>query len=124
MLDVTVTLRLPATSAAPFAARHGVVEGLRLRGDLAMQTALLVSEAVTNSVLHAGLAEGEEVHIDAWWIGDLLRVEVCDEGGGFASPSPAGERDGGRGLDIIGQLAERWGVHSDGHTRIWFELAG
>ena len=53
-----------------------------------------------------------------------MRVEVCDAGSGPHTPSPAGPREGGRGLTIIDRLAERWGLRFDGHTRIWFELAG
>jgi len=123
-MDATaINLRLPASSGAPRAARRGVVEGLALDGELAASAALLVSEVVTNSVLHAGLDASDHVHVDAWWADGRLRVEVCDEGGGLRRPSPAPPREGGRGLDLIGYLAERWGVHCDGHTRVWFELA-
>ncbi len=118
-----LALRLPATRAAPGAARHGLVDGLALRGPLARSAALLVTEAVTNSVLHAGLDAGDVVHVDAWWEGDRLRVEVCDEGGGLGSVSPAGPRDGGFGLGLIGDIADCWGLESDGRTRVWFELA-
>jgi len=118
-----VTLRIPASPAAPRAARRAVVDGLALDGELATTAALLVSEAVTNSVLHAGLDPSELVHVDAWWSGDCVHVEVCDEGGGLASISPAGPREGGHGLNLIGRLAERWGVSCDGRTRVWFELA-
>ncbi len=123
-MDATaINLCLPASAAAPRAARRGVVDGLALDGGLAASAALLISEAVTNSVLHAGLAASDHVHVDAWWADGRLRVEVCDEGGGLSRPSPAGPRDGGHGLNLIGRLSERWGVHCDGHTRVWFELA-
>ena len=118
-----VTLRLPASPAAPRAARRAVVDGLYLDGELATSAALLVSEAVTNSVLHAGLDPSELVHVDAWWSGDCVHVEVCDAGGGLDSRSPAGSREGGYGLNLIRRLAERWGMSSNGHTRVWFELA-
>ncbi|MDQ3630506.1 MAG: ATP-binding protein [Actinomycetota bacterium] len=124
-MDVpSVTLRLPASKTAPRAARRGVVDGLALEGELAVSTALLVSEAVTNSVLHASLAPDDLVHVDASRTEGRVRVEVCDEGIGLYAPSPAGPRDGGHGLKIIDRLAERWGLYSDGRTRIWFELAG
>ena len=118
-----VTLRLPASPAAPRAARRGVVDGLALDGELARSAALLISEAVTNSVLHAGLAPSDLVRVDAWWSGDCVHVEVCDEGGGLDSPSAAGPREGGHGLNLIGRLAERWGFSCDGQTRVWFEIA-
>lgn len=124
MASDTVKLSIPLTAVAPRAARRGVVDGFALEGQLAVDVALLVSEAVTNSVLHAGLTECDLVHVDAWRYDGGLHVEVCDEGAGMCSPSPAGRREGGRGLDLIGALAQRWGVHSDGHTRIWFDVAG
>ncbi|MCW3009603.1 MAG: regulatory protein [Solirubrobacterales bacterium] len=121
----SLALRIPASDAAPRVARHEVVDVMGLHGTLAANAALLVSEAVTNSVLHAGLGTCDVVHVDAFWVADGgLRVEVCDEGGGLRKPSSAGPRDGGHGLNLIGHLARRWGVVSDGHTRIWFELAG
>ncbi|CAA9493784.1 MAG: hypothetical protein AVDCRST_MAG53-1678 [uncultured Solirubrobacteraceae bacterium] len=120
----SVTLRLPASTTAPRAARRGVVDGLALEGELAHSTALLVSEAVTNSVLHASLQADDLVHVAASRTERVVRVEVCDEGSGMHRPSPAGPRDGGHGLNIIDRLAERWGLHSDGRTRLWFELAG
>jgi len=123
MQDTGVALRLPASPAAPRAARRGVVDGLALDGELARSAELLISEAVTNSVLHAGLEPSDVVHVDAWWSGDCVHVEVCDEGGGLHSPSAAGPREGGYGLNLIGRLAERWGVSCDGHTRVWFEIA-
>ncbi len=119
-----LSLRLPVTTRAPRQARHQVVDGLELDGSLAAGVALLVSEAVTNSVLHAGLDARDVVHVDAWWCDGCVRIEVCDEGAGLHSPSPAGPREGGRGFKLIDRLAERWGVHSDGHTSVWFELAG
>ena len=121
-----VTLRLLPDVRAPRAARRAVVDTLSLRDGLAHDAALLISEAVTNSVLHANLTPESRIHVDAWWAGERLRVEVCDDGDGLSSPSPAGpgpDRDGGHGLGIISALADRWGVVSDGHTRIWFELA-
>lgn len=123
MPDNGLSLDFAALPTAPHDARHGVVDGLALTGQLASSTALLISEAVTNSVLHAGLDVDGVVHVDAWWTGLVLRVEICDEGRGMSSPSPAGPREGGHGLNLISHLASRWGVHSNGHTRVWFELA-
>lgn len=119
-----VTLRLPVTPAAPRAARHGVVDGLALVGELAASVSVLVSEAVSNSVLHAGLDASDLVHVNAWWTDAGVHVEVCDQGGGLRSESPSGPRDGGYGLDLIDALASRWGADSNGVTRVWFDLAG
>jgi anti-sigma regulatory factor (Ser/Thr protein kinase) len=100
------------------------VDGLALEGELAASTALLVSEAVSNSVLHASLAPDDLVHVSARRTRGRVRVEVCDEGHGLHTPSSAGPREGGHGLRIIDRLAASWGINSNGHTRVWFELAG
>lgn len=119
-----MSLRLPVRQDAPGIARREVVRGLGLRGDAAGCVALLVSEAVTNSVIHTGLGEGDVVHIEACWVGAGVRVEVVDEGAGIHSRSPTEGtgREGGNGLRLIGVLADRWGLQSDGGTRVWFEL--
>jgi anti-sigma regulatory factor (Ser/Thr protein kinase) len=86
---------------------------------------LLVSELVTNAVLHAtGLMISVRVRLD----GHRLRVEVEDD-----SPKPpswpaggdlaAGDAEHGRGFQLISALASRhgWRPSSRG-KRVWFEL--
>lgn len=84
--------------------------------------ALLVSELVTNAVIHAR----SEVDLVIGRQGSraVLRVEVSDQS---AEPPNLGSFDldtlSGRGLALVEALADRWGVetHSAG-KRIWFEL--
>ena len=76
--------------------------------------AVLVSELVTTSVVHA---EGV-VTLRARWTGDILRVDVSDQGGAEPS-SPVSER----GLATLDALATDWGVEFEGTGRVtWFEL--
>ena len=84
---------------------------------------LLVSELVTNSVRHAGLAADGVVHISADVTGGILRLEVDDAGtaGRVAARPPSPE--GGFGLHLVEALAHRWGVTREGCTRVWVELA-
>ena len=120
-----VALRLAPNALAPRAARRALVDGMALQDGLAKDAALLVTEAVTNSVLHAGLAAEDRISVAARWAGSSLRVEVWDAGCGLHDPAPEdADREGGRGLNIIAAIAERWGVLSNGHTSVWFELAG
>jgi anti-sigma regulatory factor (Ser/Thr protein kinase) len=87
---------------------------------------LLVSELVTNSLLH-GIAEGEG------WIDVLierkarcLRIEVAD-------PASAGRRPilrsvdptstSGWGLQLVDRLASDWGVETGSGTCVWCEIA-
>jgi anti-sigma regulatory factor (Ser/Thr protein kinase) len=84
---------------------------------------LLVSEVVTNSIRHA-LAGGR---VSVARQGKGVRVEVADSGGGTPVPRQAEPHEPtGRGLAIVGALADRWGVvdpPGSGKT-VWFELAG
>lgn len=83
--------------------------------------ALLTSEVVTNSVLHA---HGPQVRVRVLDRGLRLRVEVFD--GSPVLPVPREAAAGavnGRGLALVDALALAWGVvvYPDGKT-IWFEV--
>jgi anti-sigma regulatory factor (Ser/Thr protein kinase) len=85
---------------------------------------LLVSELVTNSVRHAGLGASQTIELKVKLSQDTVRVEVNDQGSGF-EPSPRtsdSEDESGWGLYLVSRLSDRWGVTSDGVTRVWFEL--
>ena len=94
--------------------------------DITLRNArLLVSELVTNVVRHVSPAEGgDQIALTVERDDDHLRIEVCDKGGGFEPAPRADQQDAssGWGLHILAQLAARWGVESDGGTRVWFEL--
>lgn len=80
---------------------------------------LLVSELVTNSVVH-GSGETVALVIDDGRPG-RLRCDVVDGGNGFV-PRPRGDRvGGGWGLELVERLCSRWGVLV-GPTHVWFEL--
>ncbi|WP_045301104.1 SpoIIE family protein phosphatase [Saccharothrix sp. ST-888] len=81
---------------------------------------LLVSELVTNSVRYASAPIGVRLTL-----GDTLLVEISDP-----LPDPPRERhaaeadEGGRGLELVGRLALRWGARTEGMGKVvWFELA-
>jgi anti-sigma regulatory factor (Ser/Thr protein kinase) len=87
---------------------------------------LLVSELVTNSVVHAGAGPDEWVELQLRNPDGSLRVEVCDESMGWSPRAREGDLEdpGGWGLVIVDRLADRWGVSRNGHTCVWFELDG
>ena len=94
--------------------------------ELTMRNArLLVSELVTNVIRHVSPSSGgDQIALTIERDDGHLRIEVCDNGGGFV-PAPRADRQdasSGWGLHILAQLAARWGVESDGGTRVWFEL--
>jgi len=105
------------TSTSPADARADVAVYLLEVGhaELFPVAAVLVSELVTNSVVHAE----DVVTLRARWTGDVLRVDVCDQGGGRPS-EPVSER----AFATLDALATDWGVNRlDGTGRVtWFEL--
>lgn len=86
---------------------------------------LLVSEVVTNAVIHSDAPAQAEIVLAARMTSSgSVRVEVTDGGEGFTpvarDPSRPG---GGYGLYLVEQEALSWGVEPAGGTRVWFELA-
>lgn len=82
---------------------------------------LLISELVTNGLQHG---RAEVVGVRLWRTGTYVGIEVIS-GGGAQVPCPreAGRYDeGGRGLRLVGVLADAWGVTPDG-ARTWCLLA-
>jgi anti-sigma regulatory factor (Ser/Thr protein kinase) len=116
---------IPTGPEAASIARALVSEWLDGRGTARIRddARLLVSELVTNSVLHAGQLPGVPVRIRAGTVDAVVRVEVHDHGRGWVRRRTADGRAGGLGLRLVEQLAARWGVHHDDGTCVWFELA-
>jgi anti-sigma regulatory factor (Ser/Thr protein kinase) len=91
-------------------------------GELDHDACLLVSELVTNCVMHAGQTPGAplEVRSRAW--NGVVRFEVEDQGHSGAVARRAPDGDGGFGLQLVELLAARWGVSHDHGMLVWFEL--
>jgi anti-sigma regulatory factor (Ser/Thr protein kinase) len=112
---------------APANARAAVARFIATRGTsaLALDTlTLLVSELVSNAVLHSDAppASGILLHARVLERG-TIRVEVTDCGSGFtAAPRDPSRVTGGYGLVLVAQAASCWGVDREGGTRVWFEL--
>ncbi len=85
---------------------------------------LLVNELVTNSLRHAGALDGGQIKLRVDVSSHLLRIEVTDKGPGFVPRvvEPTLEQTSGRGLFLIEQLSDRWGVIEDDGTTVWAEI--
>ena len=84
---------------------------------------LVVTELLTNSVRHAGLADSDVLRVRATYDGDVLHLEVEDYGvTGAPLRRPADPVAGGIGLNIVDTLALDWGVRRNGRTTVWVEL--
>ena len=88
---------------------------------------LLVSELVSNAVLHSDAPPASGIVLYARLLEkDAVRVEVIDRGSGFtATPRDPAQPMGGYGLHLVDKQATRWGVDRgrEGGTRVWFEIA-
>ncbi|MEU0225782.1 ATP-binding protein [Streptomyces sp. NPDC006284] len=114
--------RRSVPAARAFAREALDVWGVRGRTD---DVVLCVSELATNALVH-GVPPGRGFLLRLLLLGDVVRVEVHDSGGGVpAVPSgPGGEsREGGRGLLLVSELADKWGVGERTPGKIvWCEL--
>jgi len=115
---------LPAQDRSPGAARRVVQQALTDAGLEVMldDALLLVTELVTNAVVHAGTEVELHVEIGA----GRARIEVVDRGAG-ALPAlrgdPEAAREGGRGIFLLDALAQEWGTrHFAGGKSVWFAL--
>ena len=106
------------------AARHFVLNEV---GDgwgdegVAARAALLVSELVTNAVLHART----DINVVVSKGDRRVRVEVADQNGRLPShPDIPDDATSGRGMLLVDALACAWGIEErpDGKV-IWFEVA-
>jgi anti-sigma regulatory factor (Ser/Thr protein kinase) len=81
---------------------------------------LMTSELATNSVRHARSDFELAIHISR----DEIRVEVSDQGQGQPVPRSPTIRDlSGRGLQIVQELAEDWGITPSPNGKlVWFTV--
>ena len=108
---------------APAAARALLEEFERDIGWRTADAALVVSELVTNSVLHGDASAERPIELVVEFSDQALRIEVCDHGSAQATGSVQAVRSptgvGGLGLTIVGLLADAWGVKGNGQTCVW-----
>ncbi|WP_181871478.1 ATP-binding protein [Sphaerisporangium album] len=86
---------------------------------------LLVSEVVTNAVVHSNSRNGGKVTLALADCHDFVHADVIDAGGEEVPRVRDDESgEGGRGLHIVQALASGWGVRQDLTSRtVWFQVA-
>jgi anti-sigma regulatory factor (Ser/Thr protein kinase) len=119
-------LALARNVEAPGIARAAVSEmsaELDLSPSAAHTLLLLVSEVVSNAVLHSAGPPDAPIGLTADVSDEAITIAVTDAGEGFVprrrDPTRTG---GGYGLYLLEKAASRWGVDGDTATRVWFEL--
>jgi signal transduction histidine kinase len=123
VMKETLNLRLVGGPSAPARARRALGGLDRTLDGVGHDVSLLVSELVTNSVLHGNAQQENLIELAAIAGEGKIRVEVTDQGPGFepGDPQPRGGV-GGYGLQIVERLADRWGVTREPQTSVWFEI--
>ena len=117
-------MRLQPTASAPATARAHVAAACRgrLSAEATDAARLLVSELVTNCVLHAHSMITLAVDCDDAHVA----VAVGDDGDGMPQVRDHVSDDDthGRGLQLVEALAGEWGIQpsDDGGKVVWFRL--
>ena len=106
-------------------ARHWLGDWLASQGvtsEAIDATTLLVSELVTNALIHTGTV----ITVCAKIAGKRVRVEVTDRDPRSVPTrrSAAHDAERGRGVGIVEALAATWGVDRSATSKtVWFEMA-
>ncbi len=124
LADVTI----PLTARAPGLARTVVAGclGEHVASSVLDEAQLLVTELATNSLIHSGTTEGDDLVVRVHLWHGTCRLEVEDQGcDGVIAPRPPDPiGGGGMGLNLVQTLSLRWGVirAPGGPTRVWAQL--
>jgi anti-sigma regulatory factor (Ser/Thr protein kinase) len=119
----TVSIALAADTSSPATARHFVQDTLTDWGlpSVCDSALLVVSELVTNAVVHAR----SEARLRIGRTSSSIRIEVSDDGAGSPAPLEAtDDGESGRGLLLVAAISAAWGVESTpiGGKLVWAEL--
>ncbi|WP_174501736.1 ATP-binding SpoIIE family protein phosphatase [Streptacidiphilus neutrinimicus] len=122
-LVVTVGQGQPARIATARRELRGILQDWNSPDD-ADAAVLLVSELLTNVLLHTDQEGALLAELSGAPCGRRLRIEVSD--GSDELPhlrSPGEMASSGRGLVLLDLLADRWGVRPSGEGKVvWFEI--
>ena len=125
-MEAEIDVRFAPEPEVVTTARH-TLDGLAdlLSAEKLEDVRLVVSELVTNSILHAGLSTKDQISLTVKVSAGSVRGRVCDPGSGFevpSEPSPRSDMSGGWGLPIVETISDRWGVEGNSHVCVWFEI--
>ncbi|MFD8980449.1 ATP-binding protein [Streptomyces sp. NPDC059564] len=116
---------LPATPRGARQARWLAVEQVLAWGLPTDVPGLIVGELAANAVTH-GRVPGRGFQVVLGWDGKVLRIEVVDTRRDRipSRRDPDGSAEAGRGLVLVGALADRWGVEQGPppYKAVWAEL--
>jgi anti-sigma regulatory factor (Ser/Thr protein kinase) len=120
---VRALYKIEAQPEGPARARRIIAEELseRVPAPVLDDVKLMVSELVTNGIVHAAQVEGDAPVMLDLTVNGTIRCRVLDPGDGFALRARH-TGVGGWGLQVVEQLSDRWGMQSSTQrTEVWFE---
>ncbi|WP_414496654.1 ATP-binding protein [Streptomyces sp. CRN 30] len=113
----------PASVARARRLTRARLTGWALCEDTCDTAALVVSELVTNAIVHAA---GERVVCELHDTEERMRIAVRDEGCAPGTPRPSPRRpeeEHGRGLLLVEAVCRAWGAHEAGAgLLVWVDL--
>jgi len=117
-----ITERFPAAPEVPGHAR-ALVRRLGLDDDTRSTVELIVSELVTNAVVHGDAGRGELVLVSLRRAGSCVEGRVCSKGADFEWSGEGKDllEPGGLGLQLVDTVTSDWGIEKDGCSCVWFE---
>ena len=108
--------------------RHAMADQLDAAGvgaDVRDDAMLVLSELVSNAVMHAAPLPTGQIAV-CWEVrDDLLHIEITDGGAGTRPHASVAELSalGGRGLDIVRTVSADWGVtEGEDSVTVWAEV--
>jgi hypothetical protein len=119
-----IRLTLPIGAMAPAIAREAVARfGSVVDSGLQTHAQLLVSELVSRQLRRTSTDRNGLLALDISPTPRGLRIEVRDDERHpiLVQPDP-GEPTLGWELQLVAELADRWGLRHETHTTLWFEL--
>jgi anti-sigma regulatory factor (Ser/Thr protein kinase) len=125
VMHSTLSMPLFSDPSSPAIARSRAVASVESWASERLTTtlSLLVSEVVTNAVLHGGVNICLELSVLR---SHAVRVEVFDSSSELPElqSTTSLERESGRGLQLVDALADTWGARPRGDGKVvWFELS-
>jgi hypothetical protein len=123
-----IFIEIPGGEEAPRQARRTVLAGLdgHVNPATTSDAGLIISELVTNSVLHAQVGPDQLLTIDVEMMADRLRITVTNPGAerrprlrAFDPAAP-----GGFGLRLLEEMCAAWGIVGEAvdTTGVWCDL--
>ncbi len=120
--DDVLQLDVPCDERAPSAVRHALSDASD--ASWAIGDAMLVaSELVSNAVRHSGCTDDHEIQVTVGRHEESLVIAVYDPGfSGRAAQIRDDAPFGGFGLQIVDQLAHKWGSERTNGYCVWAEV--